>query len=109
MATTTTAIPQRSQIPAADRWDLGKLFPAEEAWEQGLEEYEKMVPRIAAFKGTLGESAAGLLACLEFLNELEMLDERVGYYAMLRTSEDAGDSDNQGRFARYLNVASRAE
>ena len=109
MAETTTAIPERSLIPAADRWDLGKLFPAEDAWDQGLKEYQEMVPRIAAFKGTLAESAANLRACLEFLNELEMLDERVGYYAMLRTSEDAGDSDNQGRFARYLNVASRAE
>ena len=109
MADTTTAIPERSQIPVADRWNLGKLFPAEDAWEQGLERYEEMVPHIAAFKGTLGESAANLRACLEFLNELEMLDERVGYYAMLRTSEDAGDSDNQGRQARYLNVASRAE
>ena len=109
MAQTTTVIPERSQIPVADRWDLGKLFPAEDAWEQGLEQYEEMVPRIAAFKGTLGESAANLRACLEFLNELELLDERVGYYAMLRTSEDAGDSDNQGRQARYLNVASRAE
>ena len=109
MAETSTAIPERSQISAADRWDLGKLFPAEDGWEQGLGQYEEMVPRIAAFKGTLGESAASLRACLEFLNELEMLDERVGYYAMLRTSEDAGDSGNQGRFARYLNVASRAE
>ena len=109
MAAPTTTIPERSQIPAADRWDLGKLFPAADGWEQGLRQYEQMIPRIAAFKGTLGESAASLRACLEFLNELEVLDERVGYYAMLRTSEDAGDSGNQGRFARYLNVASRAE
>ena len=109
MAETTAAIPERSQIAATDRWDLGKLFSAEDAWEQGLKDYQDMVPRIAAFKGTLGESAASLRACLEFLNDLEMVDERVGYYAMLRTSEDAGDSDNQGRFARYLNVASRAE
>ena len=109
MPENATAIPVRSQIATADRWDLAKLFPAEDAWEQGLKDYQAMVPRIAAFKGTLAESAANLRACLEFLNELEMLDERVGYYAMLRTSEDAGDSDNQGRFARYLNVASRAE
>ena len=109
MAETINAIPERNQISAADRWDLAKLFPAEDGWEQGLRQYEEMVPRIAAFKGTLGESVGNLRSCLQFLNELEMLDERVGYYAMLRTSEDAGDSDNQGRFARYLNVASRAE
>ena len=103
-----TAIPQRSQIAASDQWDLSKLYPDADAWEKGLQRYEELVPRIASFKGTLGRSAADLRACLEFLNDLEMLDERVGYYAHLRTSEDAGDSQHQGRFARYLNVASRA-
>ena len=109
MSHATTTIPERNRIAAADRWNLSKLYSAEDAWEQGLKQYEELLPRIAAFKGTLGESAANLRACLEFLNELEMLDERVGYYAHLRTSEDAGNSDHQGRFARYLNVASRAE
>lgn len=109
MSHATTAIPQRSQIAGADQWDLAKLFPDEDAWERGLEQYQELVPRIAAFKGTLGQSPAALRACLEFLNELELLDERVGYYAHLRTSEDAGDSEHQGRFARYLNAASRAE
>lgn len=106
--TAATTIPQRSQIAAADQWDLSKLYPDADAWEKGLQQYEELVPRIASFKGTLGRSAADLRACLEFLNELEMLDERVGYYAHLRTSEDAGDSQHQGRFARYLNAASRA-
>ena len=109
MIAPASTIPERDQIPAADRWDLSKLYPAEDAWEEGLRQYEEMIPRVGAFKGTLGDSAAKLRECLEFLNELEMLDERVGYYAHLRTSEDAGSSDNQGRFARYLNVASRAE
>lgn len=109
MSHATTAIPQRSQIAAADQWDLGKLYPDEDAWERGLRQYQELVPRIGAFKGTLGQSPAALRACLEFLNELELLDERVGYYAHLRTSEDAGNSEHQGRFARYLNAASRAE
>ena len=109
MSRAATTIAERKQVPAADQWDLSKLYPAADAWEQGLKRYRELLPRIATFKGTLGRSAEALRACLEFLNQLEMLDERVGYYAHLRTSEDAGDSDNQGRFARYLNVASRAE
>ncbi len=104
----TVTIPQRSEVPAADQWDLTRLFPSAAAWERGIAEYEAMLPRIAAFKGTLGQSPAALRACLEFLNELELMDERAGYYAQLRSSEDAGASDNQARFARYLNVASRA-
>ena len=67
MSDAATTIPQRSQISAADQWDLSKLFPAEDAWERGIEQYEDLLPRIATFKGTLGQSAAALRACLEFL------------------------------------------
>ena len=104
----TATIPARSDIAATDQWDLTRLYPSPDDWEQGFAQYEQMLPRIASFKGTLGQSAAALRACLEFLNELEALDERVGYYAHLRTSEDVGSSEHQARFARYLNVASRA-
>ena len=104
----TATIPARSDIAATDQWDLTRLYSSADDWEQGFAQYEQMLPRIASFKGTLGQSAAALRACLEFLNELEALDERVGYYAHLRTSEDVGSSEHQARFARYLNVASRA-
>jgi oligoendopeptidase F len=102
-------IPQRKDVPKEHTWDLSKLFADDAAWEKGLEEFRQMLPKIEGFKGTLGESPASLLACLTFMNDLGVLDERLGYYAHLRMSEDAGDSSNQDRFARYMRYASEAE
>lgn len=102
-------IPERNKIPKDVQWDLSRLYPSDAEWEKGFERFDSMIPKIAGFKGTLGKSAKLLKSCLDFMNELGMLDERLGYYAHLKLSENAGDSDNQGRFARYMNLSSRAE
>ncbi len=107
--TNTATIPERKDVPSEHAWDLSKLFPNDAAWEKGLEEFRGTLPRIETFKGTLGQSAASLRACLDFMNQVGILDERLGYYAHLRMSEDAGDSTNQDRFARYMRYASEAE
>ncbi len=98
----------RKDVPAEDRWDLGSLFVDEAAWEEALAEYEALIPRIEAFKGTLGEGAPRLKECLDFFNSLEMLEERLGYYAMLRKEEDVADSDSAGRFSRYMAAATKS-
>ncbi len=103
------AIPQRKDVRAEDTWDLSLLFASDEEWERGLEEFKRRTPEVGSFKGTLGESAAQLRKCLDTMVELEMLGERLGYYAMLRVSEDAGESSNQGRYSRLVQAASKMD
>lgn len=98
---------ERKDVKKEDQWDLSKLYKSEEAWEKGLKELESKIPAIAGFKGKLGESAASLKSCLDYMNDLELLDERLGYYAHLRLNEDEGNSTSQERFARYMSVAAR--
>ncbi len=104
-----TTIPQRNDVPTEYTWDLDKLFTNDSTWEEGLKEFRDMIPKIAGFKGTLGESAKSLRACFDFMNNLELLGERLGHYAHLRYAEDSGSSENQDRFARYMNAASKAQ
>lgn len=105
----THEIPERSAVPESDRWDLSKLFDDSAAWDAGLKEFEDRIPKIQSFKGTLGTSAEHLRKCLDFMNETELLGERLGYYANLRYSEDMGDSSNQERFSRFMAAAAKAE
>ena len=102
-----TKIPERKDVKTEDKWDLSRLYKAEKDWEVGLKELEAKIPAIAGFKGKLGESAESLKNCLEYMNEIEMLDERLGYYAHLRLNEDEGSGSSQERFARYMSVATR--
>lgn len=104
-----SSIPERGDIPQKDRWNLVNLFPDEAAWEAGLHELEERIPNIVSFKGTLHQSAARLRSCLEEINDVELLSERLGYYAMLRQSEDIRDSSRQDRYARYLSVATKVQ
>jgi oligoendopeptidase F len=102
-------IPERKDVPPAHRWDLSKLFPTDSDWEAGLKTFGEMAENIDSYRGTLGESASRLKSCLDFMNRLGLLEERLGYYAHLRLSEDGGDSAGQDRYARYLQTATSAE
>ncbi len=105
----TVKIPLRSEVALKDRWNLSRLFPGPEAWDKGLEEFRAMIPRVAGFKGSLGASPESFLAALEFQRDFGLLDERLGYYANLRQSEDEGDSGSQARFGRYMMAATEAQ
>ncbi len=105
----TQATPTRDQVPSADKWNLSKLFESDEAWEHTFSKTQEMVPKIESFKGTLGDSKESLFACLSFMNDLELHLERLGAYSMLRQAEDVGSSESQGRYGRFVQLASAAE
>ncbi|MEX2445227.1 MAG: oligoendopeptidase F [Alkalispirochaeta sp.] len=100
-------IPARNEIPTHDRWDLSKLYSNDEAWEADLDHLIEQEEAILSFQGRLHESAKTLLDYLTLSVDIGKLEERLGYYAMLRKSEDAGDSENQSRFGRFMQIASR--
>ena len=102
-------IPLRKDVPAKDRWNLKALFPSEEAWESGLKEYSGLTPKIASFKGSLGKGPEAFLAALTFFSDFSLLEERLGYYADLRQTEDEGESSSQGRYARFVMAATEAQ
>lgn len=103
----THDIPSRKDVPAKDRWNLSRLCKDDATWELDLKGFETMMERIPAFRGTLAASSDSLYAALAFNKEYSMLDERLGYYAHLRQTEDEGDSTSRGRMARYMMAATK--
>ncbi len=102
-------IPLRNEVAEKDKWNLSKIYADDTAWEKAFAEFSSNVPDIEKFRGTLKTSAQHLFACLEFMTRLHQQEEQLGSYAHLRLSEDAGDSKNQERFARYVQTATRME
>ncbi len=108
MNTEINTIPRREDIPEKDRWNLQSLFKSDADWETDLQKLDKALPEIAQYKDTLGQSAEQLAKALKFIwTDLALLDERLGYYAMLRQSEDIGNGEVQNLYGRYMNVATR--
>ncbi len=102
-------IPKREEVPEEYRWDLSSLFKTDEEWETAFNELNEKYPKQETFKGTLGESAENLKNCLDFRMEVELLAEKLVYYAHLKVTEDSGNSENQGRLARFMQTATAAE
>ena len=69
-------LPQRSQVKAADTWDLSSLYPDDAAWEKAFKRMEREIGKYEQFRGKLGESAATLAECLKFDAKLDRLGER---------------------------------
>jgi len=100
-------IPLRSEIPAADTWDLALLYPTPADWEADFARLQEQFPRYAEFKGRVGRSAKDLRECLEFDKELDQRVERLGHYASLRVSEDSADAENLRRSAEFENLLTK--
>src|SRR5436189_625342 len=106
--TKSKTLPKRSQVKPQDCWNLSSLFKTDAAWETAFKKFESMVPGFDKFRGALGKSAAQLAACLKFDNDVSRLQERIGVYAFLKTSEDQANSDYQRMKGRYQHVATKA-
>lgn len=96
----------RTDVPAEDRWDLSTLYTTSEDWEHDLKVLAARVPEIESFQGRLAESGEVLLQYLRLAVEIGLLEERLGYYAMLRQSEDGSDDSSLSRYTRFVQVAS---
>ncbi len=104
----TKRLPQRRKVREQDTWDLASLYKNDAAWDTEFRKWEKRISRFGKFRGTLGQSAKQLAACLKFDVEFDRVADRLGTYAFLRTAEDTGDSEAQAMLARFTNAASRA-
>ncbi len=101
-------IPPRSKVKTSDTWDLSSLFPSDDAWEKAFAKWVKQIPKYEEFRGKLSEGPDALAKCFKFDSKFEREGERLGYYAMLKTTEDQANGTYQELMGRLQNAASKA-
>jgi oligoendopeptidase F len=101
-------IPTRAEVAVADTWDLTSLYSGDSAWEKDFKKFDKEYKGYADFRGKLANSAETIAECLKFDTKLDILAERLGTYAFLKTTEDQSNSDYQALAARFRNLSSQA-
>ena len=85
----------RDQIPPEDTWDLTAMFPDDAAWKKEYIALEGFCPRLEAYKGKVGTSAADLLGFFKLNDELEVRLAPLFGYASCKGDEDTANSTYQ--------------
>jgi oligoendopeptidase F len=77
-----------------DRWNLADLYATPEAWNEAYGQLEADVPKMAACKGQLSQSARRLRECLALQSDLTRRYFRLGVYANELQAEDTGKPES---------------
>ena len=96
------SIPKRSEVKEEYTWNLADIFPSDEAWKNEYEEMKKVAGKIGAYRGTLGRSAADLLAWFREQDDLSVRLSRLYGYASCKSDEDTGNGEYQDMRAKAL-------
>jgi oligoendopeptidase F len=86
----------RSKVDAKYTWDLTHIYPSDEAWRQAKDKIAAETPKLKAFKGKLGTSAATLADALELVSRLSKELSRAYVYASMMSDTDTRVSKYQG-------------
>ncbi|MBU1375810.1 MAG: oligoendopeptidase F [Alphaproteobacteria bacterium] len=94
-ATPALALAAEPVLPMT--WDLTQLYPTDEAWTAERKAVEADLPKILAFKGRLGESAATLKAASRAISDVTRRALRLLVYATLKGDENLQTAADQER------------
>jgi oligoendopeptidase F len=103
----TAKVLTRADFPESDKWDLTHLFTTADKWSEDFAWLQKTYPKIADWKGTVGNSAASLAGCLEFEKSLDLKIERLFHYASLQLAEDSANPDYLARMGQMQNLLTK--
>lgn len=84
---------ERSEVPEKDTWNLADLYPSDEAWHQAKQDIAARMDKVTDYKGTLTNSASGLLAGLKFSSGISKEFSRLYAYAFMKSDQDTRNSD----------------
>ncbi len=102
-------LPKRQELPKEFTWDLEAIYPTQAEWEQDFALAESLMPKLEAYQGTLGQSAAQLLGCLQLREKGSLIFGKLLVYAHMRQDEDNTNSFYQALNDRAMTLATRAQ
>ena len=101
----SSAVPLRSEIDDKYKWDLTKVYPSDEAWEEDLKKVKELSPKFADYKGKLLSSSANLLEAIELSEEINQLFGRLFHYSANSLNTDLKNEKYQAMYQRVRNAA----
>lgn len=97
----------RSEVPVEQTSNLADIYPSRADLEADLAVAVGAVPKLAAFRGRLGESAQVLVECLEEDDRQSRRLSHATSYAFNQLSADLTNTDSQALYGRVTAASSQ--
>ena len=94
------AFAQDAAASAAGEWDLSEIYPDWSAWDAARKSVLEALPRLAAYRDRLGESAEAMARALADISDVSKTAARVYVYSSLNADEDVRVAENQERLGQ---------
>lgn len=98
----------RNEIDEKYKWDLTKIYPTEESFNDELSETSKLIKGFAKHEKAMCKSAEGLLAALVDMTDIYNKIEKLWSYAHLSFALDNSNNFSQARMAKVQSLAASA-
>ena len=85
----------REEIDAKDKWDINKVYPSEELWEEDFKGLKEEAIQLKEYVGKLSDPQK-LLEYLKVSEKISRAAENLFIYAHLKYDEDTANSKYQG-------------
>jgi oligoendopeptidase F len=109
-------LPKRSEVDEKYSWNLASIFPTIDDWRAAYKKTEEAIPRLAAYKGHLGESAEKLSGWFRDYQAAVIPGMQVVVYSSMLSDQDTSNQDAlalrdqaRGMFARFSAAISFVE
>lgn len=83
---------KRSEIIEEFKWKMEDVYENEDLWRNDIEEANKLFPEIEKMQGKIDESSENFKKTIELMTKLEMIVDKVYFYANQKYYEDLGNS-----------------
>ncbi|MGX6962111.1 oligoendopeptidase F [Vagococcus xieshaowenii] len=101
-------LPKREELDEALTWDLTKIFATDEDFEASYTAFEKKIPEVKQYQGTLKEGAGQFLAAIEATLELTRELETMYVYTSMKNDQDTANTKYQGMSGKMSGLVAKA-
>lgn len=106
--TKTTTLPERSQVPIEQTWNLESIYAEPKDWEGAYEQAQAILPELSQYRGILSQGPDILLACFETYEKVFRLVGKVYVYSSLSAAVDTQDQEATARSGQGRSLFAQA-
>lgn len=102
------SLPKRSEIPVERTWRLEDIYENDDLWNAEYEKLKEEIPKLANYRGRLGESADVLYEFFQLEDDIFLRIGKLHTYAHMRYDQDTTNSFYQALNAQVMNIITLA-